>query len=121
MVFSTFTKNDITFEYYPNTKIIKSVGRYNSKSNKIGYWKYYYPNGQLESAGYYRQHSNQKDYQCKLRRKNGYSNMKQTTPTGWWKYYSQEGNLIKKVKYNKDWITCYECTLISKITKEINY
>jgi hypothetical protein len=121
MIVSTFPKNDITFEYYPNTKIIKSTGRYNSKGNKIGYWKYYYSNGQLESKGHYKRHSNHIDYQCKLRRKNGYENRKQTTQTGWWKYYSEEGKLIKKVKYEKDWVTCYECTLTSKIKKEISY
>ena len=82
--------------YYPNGLIeSEGIGGVNDNLNMFGKWKFYHENGKIKFEG---------DFDGRK-------------PTGIWKVYSVNGNLVKELKYsleewekpsNSFWLKCFD-------------
>jgi antitoxin component YwqK of YwqJK toxin-antitoxin module len=87
--------NSKEIKYYPNGKI-KSVGS-NLRGLEIGYWQYFYPNGNLKEEGNYIKIEVESNNSLKKNTKTYY-----TEKSGEWKYYNEDGSLKEIVIHKND-------------------
>lgn len=87
--------NSQEIKYYPNGKI-KSVGS-NLRGLEIGYWQYFYPNGNLKEEGNYIKIEVESNNSLKKNTKTYY-----TEKSGEWRYYNEDGSLKEIVIHKND-------------------
>lgn len=97
--FLLFAQNSIETSYWSPGKI-QSQGAYTPERNKVGTWKYYYPNGQIEAQGNYT--GKKTDKAIEVVRKPRTSAIDDNTDVreGLWNFYYENGQLKAKVTYS---------------------
>lgn len=91
-------------EWYEGHKQVKIKGRKDKKGRKVGIWKYYTKRGVEQSITEYKKGI--KDGHTIVRHKNGAIYYKgeyeMDEPTGVWKFYNEEGQLVERKFYDEE-------------------
>ena len=104
-LYSTFLPSNTLFAQnietaHWSTGKIQSQGAYTKERDKIGHWKYYYANGQLEAEGKYTGKSTDKAIELVKKTRNSAISDDTDVREGLWTFFYENSQLKARVSYN---------------------
>jgi len=98
-----FSQKKYVKKYYSNNKVLSEEGWENSE-NKIGYWTFYYKNGNIKKRGHFEKNNPVKYwyFYCENGSKEKEGHYIDGKQNNWWVFYNEEGDIDYKCQLKDD-------------------